>query len=294
MATRYRVSILLAFFCSVMVGALWGGSITTMYPVVEIVFRGDSLHDWADKRIANDKKISAELTTEIRQLEARKLQSAGVPNIEAELALKQKNLASNESSLATSRIYQGYIQRHLPDDPFQNLLLVVAVMIAVTILKSIFLVINMQLVARISAQTSYDLQNQLFEKAVGHDLDVFSKWGTSDVLARCTHYVRVVEGGVRVLFGKAVREPLKMLACVIGAALISWQLLLLCLVATPIGFLILRWLSKAMKKSTGNNLKVVTEIYLRLSDTFKCVKDVYMLPKIEPGFHFVTQVFGLV
>ena len=63
-------------------------------------------------------------------------------------------------------------------DPYPSNLTV----ILTTVLKCIFLVINMLLVARISNMTSYDLQNQLLAKTLDHDLAMFAKRGTSPAL----------------------------------------------------------------------------------------------------------------
>jgi len=278
MATKYRLSILAAFFCSIMVGVLWGGSISALYPVVEIVFRGESLHDWAEQRIKNDQSHRAEIATEIRNLEAEGLQADADGRSKAdadhELILKQTALSSAETQLERSRMFQKYIRAYLPDNPFQNLLVVVVFVVLLTVLKSVFLVFNMMLVARICALTSYNLQNQLFENTLHEDLATFNKNGTSGILSVFTHNMRVLEAGIGAFFGKAIREPLKMVACLVGAALISWQLLLLCLALTPVGFAVLWWLSRAMKKSSGTNLDVVKEIYLRLSESFNCIKAV--------------------
>ena len=43
MALRFRFTLLAAFVCSLLVGALWGANIGTLYPFVEIVFQGESL-----------------------------------------------------------------------------------------------------------------------------------------------------------------------------------------------------------------------------------------------------------
>jgi ATP-binding cassette subfamily B protein/subfamily B ATP-binding cassette protein MsbA len=65
-------------------------------------------------------------------------------------------------------------------------------------------------------------------------------------MSRFTNDTEALTMGLKMLIGKTVREPLKMIACLGGAAFISWRLLLLCLIVTPIAGLIIGILSKAL------------------------------------------------
>ena len=56
MAFKYKYSLVSSMVLGFLVAALWGANITALYPFVEIVFEGDSLHGWVDGRVeeAND------------------------------------------------------------------------------------------------------------------------------------------------------------------------------------------------------------------------------------------------
>ena len=54
------------------------------------------------------------------------------------------------------------------------------------------------------------------------------------MMSRMTGDVGAVSRGVSTLFGRALREPLKMVACLVGAAIVSWRLLLLSLIVVPV------------------------------------------------------------
>ena len=56
------------------------------------------------------------------------------------------------------------MRRYLPDNPFQNLVLVIGALILATVLKSALLVSSIILVERVKQQTMFDLQNEFFAR----------------------------------------------------------------------------------------------------------------------------------
>jgi ATP-binding cassette subfamily B protein/subfamily B ATP-binding cassette protein MsbA len=60
---------------------------------------------------------------------------------------------------------------------------------------------------------------------------------------------------LRTLFGSAILEPLKMLACLVGAALISWRLLLLAMLLAPVAVLAIRWLATRIRRECSGALQ---------------------------------------
>src|SRR5688572_3357984 len=58
LSLRYRWTIAVSLITSLLVGLLWGLNITTLYPVMEVVFRGESLQSTLDGQI---KKLTAEV-----------------------------------------------------------------------------------------------------------------------------------------------------------------------------------------------------------------------------------------
>ena len=65
-------------------------------------------------------------------------------------------------------------------------------------------------------------------------MDQFGDQGSSELTARFTNDMESLGAGVKMLFGKVVAEPLRALACIIGACFISWQLTLMFLILVPI------------------------------------------------------------
>ena len=49
LAARRRFAIAGILISSLMIAVLWGANISVLYPLVEVVFEGDGLADYADK-----------------------------------------------------------------------------------------------------------------------------------------------------------------------------------------------------------------------------------------------------
>jgi ATP-binding cassette subfamily B protein/subfamily B ATP-binding cassette protein MsbA len=274
LALQYPASIVAAFLCSLAVGVLWGGNIAALYPFVEVVFRGESFHGWMERRVTTGEETCTSLTKSIGDREQKVVRTPDAQRAELirQLAMERSRLVAEQKSLARSRWCQDLVRRYLPDNPFQNLVLVIGVLVLATVLKSALLVSSIILVERVKQHTMFDLQNEFFARTLTMDVAAFGEHRTSGLLARFTYDLRVLEAGIGALFGPAVREPLKMIACLAGAALISWRLLVVSLLISPVGMLMMRWLSKSMKRTTGQSMDVIAALYSRLSESFNGIK----------------------
>ena len=78
--------------------------------------------------------------------------------------------------------------------------------------------------------------------------------------------------GLESLFGKLIREPLKMIACLAIAGFICWRLLLLSLVVAPVAAYLVRWLARMLKRANRRAMEEMAVIYTTLEETFRSIK----------------------
>ena len=128
-----------------------------------------------------------------------------------------------------------YLDRYLPNDPFQTIALIAAALLLGTVLKDLFAIVNNVLAARLAQLAAFDLRKRFYRRTLRLDLATFNDEGTWDLMSRFTNDMQNVAAGVESLFGKLVCEPLKMVACLVGAAWICWRLLLLVAGDRPAG-----------------------------------------------------------
>jgi len=274
LALRYRWTFLCSAVSAMIVAVLWGANIGTVYPFVEVVFKNASLQQWVRGEIAKSELGVAQAQAEIAQLE-RLLQTAQPhqqAHIAARIELARSRIAADEKAAQRFRWVQPYIDRYLPDDPFQTVLLITALLLAGTLLKAVFLVAHNVLVERLAQLSTLELRKLFYRRTLRMDLASFDEQGTADLMSRFTHDMENVANGLAVLFGKMVREPLKMFVCLIGAALISWRLLVLSLLIAPVAGYAVHWLAKMLKRANRKAMEEMARLYGVLEETFRGIK----------------------
>jgi ATP-binding cassette subfamily B protein/subfamily B ATP-binding cassette protein MsbA len=239
---RYWPSLVLATFCSMAVAMLWSGNILAFYPILNTTLRGESVQQWIDREIDTlDEKIAeqeAELATytaETADPDPLRLQKI------------QDTIGMDQGKRAGYEKMQPTIERWVPQSPFNTVALIVGVLMISTFIKHVFLVINEVLVGRAAIDISRMIRLKVFSKALFLDRATFSTYGTSGFSAHITHTSEGLAQGLMNTLGGAVREPMKIVACLAGAAYINPRLLLLSLLVAPVVGFMLVWLTKRLK-----------------------------------------------
>lgn len=276
LAIRNRPTLLGVIFTSLAVGVLWGANIGVVYPFVEVVFEGQSMHEWVDRAITDSDERAHELAKESSSLRET------LPHLTGDdyrLASARINYldADRDAEVAVVSRYrwvQPYIHAYLPTSPFKTLLLIVGVLLVGTALKDAFLVANLVLVERLVQLAAYDLRKQFFRQTLRLDLASFGDSSNSDLLSHFTYDLNGIVLGLNTLFGKALREPLKMVACLIGASFISWRLLVFSLVLSPLAIFLMQRLSKSIKRANRRAMEEMSQLYNTLTETFTGIQTV--------------------
>ena len=271
LALRYRLTFLLVTLSALGVAVLWGGNIGAVYPIVKVALGGQSLQEWVVDEIAAAERNAAELTTRIGDLRS---QLDDVPQeqrwrIERDMHLARSRLDAERKAEATYRGVKPYIDAYLPNGPFQTVVLIIALLLAGTVFKGVFQIANTVFVHRLAELTTLDLRKLFYRRTLRMDVAAFGEGGTADLMSRFTHDMQQVAEGLIVLFGKVIREPLKMAACLIGAALISWRLLVLSMLIAPIAAMLIRWLAKTLKRANRRAMEEMAQLYTTLDETFR-------------------------
>lgn len=278
MAIRYRFTFAASIFSAFVVAVLWGANIGTLYPVVEVVFQNQSMQQWVDGKIAESQTTVAARSTLLEQLskDAAAAEKDADDQRQRELQWKIANAKTERTASAKAlKLYESlkpYIDTYLPNGPFQTLVLITGLLVLGTIVKDVFLVVNNVLVARLAQLATFDLRNLFYRRTLRMDLAAFSEDGTADLMSRFTNDMNRVAGGLESLFGKLIREPLKMLACLTLAALICWRLLLLTMVIIPVAALLIHWLAKTLKRANRRAMEEMAAMYTTLEETFRSIK----------------------
>ncbi len=267
LALRERTTIFTAVFCAIMVAFLWGANLGLTKPMVEVVFSGRPPHEWIDWRLAESKKAIANLQTQIEATETE-LASSEQSSHKSALARLEFDLKAEEQSHEWMQRIEEPIKRYLPNDGFQMLLLLVGTLLVATIVKDVFLTASQFLVDRLAQRTTFRLRKMFYRRTLALDLAAFGEENSSHLLSRFTNDLAALNNGIGVLFGKCVLEPFKMIACLVGAAIICPRLLMLSLVVTPLAALMVQRLSSSIKRANRRAMEEMAQIFSMLAETF--------------------------
>ncbi len=296
-ATGHRLILFAVLASSLAVAVCWGANLGTIYPIVDVVLKGRSLHAWVTEEIQsteadckNWRQMIAGMGTELERVDdpdRRRL-------LKQERSGLSTRLEADQQALARFRRVQPWIRRYTPNEPFPTLILVVALLILGTIIKTGFMVVNALLVERLALNVSFQVRKQLFRKTLDMDLAGIHEGHTSELLTYFTHDAECLATGIRTIFGRALREPLKITTCLIGATFICWRLLAFSLIATPLSALPHHAARAVHKTSKSCALEEMTNLYERLSESLAGIElvKVFAMERHERRqFHLVSKEY---
>lgn len=279
---------------SFLVAVLWGANIGALYPVIQVAFQGRSLQSWLDEEIARSQQQVVEL--EAALVDLRTERESAAPEARGPIQKKLRNttfdLQVENRVLATRQAIRPWLYWLLPEDPFRTVVAIVGMLVGATFVKGLFMFCNAMCVARIEMRLLYELRRQFYHQALRMDMSAFGEERTSGLLSRFNTEITTLAGGVKNLFGSAIREPMKMLACLIGASLISWRLLLFSLLFSPIVAYLIRRLAGSIRRANRRVLEEIRQLYGVLTETFNGIQTVqaYTLEQRErQKFHRVAK-----
>lgn len=259
-------AILMATFCSMGVATLWSANIGALFPVIEMTLRGNSMQEWLETSIqtaeSESKKLTLEFTSTQCKLETLDPHTKEVPNtsllIQKELLVQkkqiQRELAHQASSIRWNQWFLGFANAYLPRDPFQTICWIMGVLIISTMVKHLMMLANELLIGGVSTRIVRSLRMKIFEKSLALDRQTFQGYGTSGLLASITYSAESLSMGLMNFFGAAVREPLRIVSCLIGACFICPRLLIISLILTPLLVFVVTYFNRRIRSIASSIL----------------------------------------
>lgn len=276
LALRHRLTVVASVLCSLGVALLWAGNISAIMPIVDGVMDEKTIPDLCHDEIAAHEQRLVKLA-ELAEFYNQQIADVGVDQ-ERESKLRSKLADINEERAQTPyvvRFCEFVLHRfgdRLPITPFGTLAAICVILILSTALKSVLRVAGLFFMARLGHITSFELRKDFYRRTLGLDMGTFGKSSTGDLMNRFTTDIGAIAFGTNVLFGMAILEPMKMIACLIGAAFISWQLLLLTVIFAPLAAYTVHWMAKSLKRANRKALQELSSLYEHLEETFSSIR----------------------
>ncbi len=236
---HHAPAIVLATLCSVGIAFLWGSNIGALYPVIDMTLKGESMQSYLEKSIAAS-------NANIQQLEIN-LQLIQAKDQLKEIQIAENALQKERSNLGWQQWTLKWEDRLLPRDPFKTICCIMGLLIVSTLVKHLLMLSSDLIIGHVSTSIVQTLRQRVFGAALKMDRKSFQTFGTSGLLAAITAAADGLAAGLMSLFGAAVREPLRIIACLIGACFISWRLLLLSIVLAPLLILVVMYFNRKIR-----------------------------------------------
>jgi len=297
-ALRHRLTVVASVLCSLGVAILWAGNIAAILPIVDGVMHEKTIPDlWREYIVSQEERLvelekNADFYNEA-------LSEVGI-NVQRERDLRKKldriNKQRAEDSIWLARYKRAlpFLDRWLPVTPFGTLVLICVGLALSTILKSLLRIAGLFFMARLGHLTSFELRKEFYRRTLGLDMGTFGQSSKGDLMNRFTTDIGAIAFGTNVVFGMAILEPMKLIACLLGAALISWQLLLLSALAAPLAGYAVHALAKSLKRANRRALQELSSLYEHLEETFssmKVIKAFTMESRERSRFHQASKQY---
>jgi ATP-binding cassette subfamily B protein/subfamily B ATP-binding cassette protein MsbA len=249
-AWRHWLALALALACSVGVAGLWGANIAAIFPIIETTLHGKSIQQWNRDRLqaSQEKLVKNEAQIAVLQQKiANTTDAAQRRDLNFELDTIQTRIQLDRAKVYAAQRLQPIFDGLLPTKPFSTVAFIVALVAIATTAKQFLMVSNTLLVSHVSQSIARDVRGRIFDKAIALDRPGFDRHGISGFAAHITHTTDMLAMGITSFYGGAVTEPLRIMACLCGAWVVSWRLTLASLIFAPLAVFLILYLNRRIR-----------------------------------------------
>jgi len=277
----HRRKLIASLLCGLVVAVLWGANLTVAFPVVQVLFEKKGLTEYAEETIATASTGMRDSEARLETVEQKitGLERQGLPQdhpdvVEAyhQKVVEQERFNQSARAHKSALWVRDSVLPLLPPDKFKTLMAIFVVLLVATGLKCIFLYFQEVLVGSVAELVVIDIRKRMLRKALRHDYQSLSHEGTAGLMSRFTYDVEQLSTTINLFAGKLIREPLKCLACMIGAFAINWRLTLLSLLFVPLLGLTINQFGVLLKRACRRVMESMSKIYKVLEETFDGIK----------------------
>ena len=159
--------------------------------------------------------------------------------------------------------------------------LVIIFLLISTIIRCIATFIQKYLADKVVMIATNQMRRDLFKHAMYMPIGFFSAKGTSDTISRIVTDIAGTGNGMKVLLGNAIREPMKALAAILSAMIISTKLTLIFLGSAPFVVGVGAIIGRSIRKHTKKSLKSSALMLGKLDDSFNALSVVKVYNRQE-------------
>jgi len=150
---------------------------------------------------------------------------------------------------------------------------IIIIMMAVfTIIRCIARFCQQYLGAKVVHTAVSNLRREVFAHVMDMPVGYFENESPSDAVSRLIRDTGQLSSGLKILFGKAIREPLIVVGLLVGAMIIDLKLTLIFMCSVPFVTFAIAQLGRKIKRATRKSLMNWSLMLAKLKETFGSIK----------------------
>ena len=146
------------------------------------------------------------------------------------------------------------------------------VILALFFFKGFFGYLQTYYMAYVEQGVMMDIRNDLYRHLHRLDLSYFNRKRTGELISRITNDVTLVNNGISAAFVTLTKNPLLILAYLMLALYLSWQLTLAVLVMLPFGYLIIRVVGHKLRRESTVSQEKMADVTSVLQETISNIR----------------------
>ena len=170
------------------------------------------------------------------------------------------------------------------------IVLIIIVILVTTVVRCLMRFMQEYLVRKISFRSITALRRDAYYNTIRLPLSFFSAEGISDTMSRFVQDSIRIHTGITTLFGKAVREPFRMVVLAITAYMINSEVTIIVLLGAPPAAIVIGKLGRKMKRATKRTLGSWSRMLGHLQETLSGIR-------VVKGYHreeYEEEKFALI
>lgn len=277
----YRKRLVTSIVLGFVIAALWGANLTVAFPIVKLLLEHTSIQEYVDQTIETAVQEKDRLVEDQRQIEARleefdsnRIQPDDAKYVELQQTLVRKRnaLAGWQRTLYQYNWIKVYVLPYIPHNEFQTFCWLIVLLIGATAVKAVLMYVQDVLIGNVAESAIMELRKDMLKRVLKLDYQSLTNEGPSGLMSRFTYDAEQLSQGVSMLGGRAIREPLKCVACMLLAIWFNWRLTLLSLIFIPLLGLFLSRVGWMLKRASRRMMESMSQIYKVLEETFDGLK----------------------
>lgn len=302
----------ISFVCALFVGLTMAGGLATMLPIIRVLINGDTVPAWVNRTIIEQRlgvKLSED--PEIHRLILLRVEQSGIAhayklrgtdellspeasddvNLTTALADphrnrvmlqipkdrdKQKDQYTIESvPLKAVPFYMVWAQQAaaiLPPDPLKAIAWVFGLLFALALAGNIVRFFQEYLANKAAILAVNDVRRHLYDHVLRVPMSHFGQEGASDVTSRLVQDSLLLQTGFMQILGPAIQEPIKVVAAMVLALSVSWQLTLGIVLFAPVLGVVVRKFGKKMYRASRKQLQKSSSMLGQLEATLQGIR----------------------